>query len=140
MANLKDKVYIAVVQCYIVKQRCSGYFCEKAFNERIGGFSDYPRDKEYRILYLTCGGCCGRATHRKLSHLLHKIKKKEGIDKEKIVVQLSSCITKDNYHGPICPHIDYLKKLIGKLGLDVREDTSIDDTAEKRRKTGLYTS
>ena len=121
-------------------ERCSGYFCEKAFTERTGGFSDYPPDRDYRVLYLTCGGCCGRALHRKLSHLVHTIEKKEGIDKDMIIVQLASCITRDNYHGPVCPHIDYLKELIGKLGLEVREDTTISELSEKRRKEGVYSS
>ena len=66
---MQDKDYIAIVQCHLVKQRCSGYFCEKAFHERTGGFAAYPPDKAYRTIYLTCGGCCGRALHRKLSHL-----------------------------------------------------------------------
>jgi predicted metal-binding protein len=98
---MSDKEYIVVVQCDIVKERCSGYYCEKAYNERIGGFSHYS--------------------------------------KEKIVVHLSSCITKNNYHGLPCPHIDYMKTLIGKkLGLDICEDTSISPTSEKRRKEGIY--
>ena len=137
---MEDKEYIAVVQCHLVKQRCSGYFCEKAFHERAGGFARYPTDKAYRTLHLTCGGCCGRPLHRKLSNLVHKIKAREKIEKEKIVVHLSSCITKDNYHGPPCPHIDYLKELIGKLGLDVCEDTSIVQKAEERRQAGIYKS
>ncbi len=137
---MEDKVYIIIVQCHIVKEHCSGYFCEKSFHERTGGFSNYSTEKVYRTLYLTCGGCCGRAVHRKLSHLLKKIKKKEGIDQDKIVVQFSSCITKDNYHGPVCPHIDYLKALIGKLKIDLCEDTSISEKAEERRKAGMYPS
>jgi predicted metal-binding protein len=137
---VKDKAYIAVVQCHIVMERCSGYFCEKAFRERSGGFSGSPPAGDCRVLYLTCGGCCGRALHRKLSHLVHTIGKREGIDKDRMVVQLASCITRDNYHGPVCPHIDYLKELIGKLGLDVREDTMISELSEKRRKEGVYSS
>ncbi len=137
---MKEKDYIAVVQCHLVKQRCSGYFCEKAFHERTGGFSGYAPDRPYRTLYLTCGGCCGRPLHRKLSNLIHKIKDKEGIEKDRIVVQLSSCITKDNYHGPPCPHLDYLKELIERLGLDVSENTSISPKAEERRKSGIYRS
>jgi predicted metal-binding protein len=137
---MEDKDYIAIVQCHLVKQRCSGYFCEKAFHERTGGFSDYSSAKAYRTLFLTCGGCCGRPLHRKLSHLIQRIKAKEGVGKEKIVVQLSSCITKDNYHGPPCPHLDYLKQLIGKLGVDVCEDTAISRKAEERRKAGVYKS
>jgi predicted metal-binding protein len=138
MIDLKDKDYVVIVQCHIVKERCPGYNCEKAFHERTGGFSGYPRDKAYRTINLTCGGCCGRALHRKLSNLTRKIKKKEGITKDRIVVQLSSCITKDNFHAPPCPHLDYLKTLIARLGLDVCEDTFISDTSEKRRKAGLY--
>lgn len=135
---MQDKDYIAVVQCHLVKQRCSGYFCEKSFHERKGGFAVYSADRAYRTLYLTCGGCCGRALHRKLSNLVHKLKSQEQVDKDKIVVQLSSCITKDNYHGPPCPHLDYLKKLIAKLGLDVCYDTSISQKAEQRREDGTY--
>ena len=137
---MNDKDYIAVVQCHLVKQRCSGYFCEKAFHERTGGFSGYATGRFYRALYMTCGGCCGRPLHRKLSNLIHKIKDKEGIERDRIVVQLSSCITKDNYHGPPCPHLDYLKDLISRLGLDVVEDTSISQKAEERRKSGVYRS
>ena len=138
MRNMKDKDYIVIVQCHIVKERCSGYNCEKAFHERTGGFAGYPKDKTYRMLNLTCGGCCGQAVHRKLSNLLRRIKKAEGITKDRIIVQLSSCITKDNFHSPPCPHLDYLKSLIAKLGLDVREDTYIYEKSEMRRKAGLY--
>ncbi len=138
MVDLKDKDYIVIVQCHIVKERCSGYNCERAFNERTGGFAAYTGEKAYRILSLTCGGCCGRAVHRKLSNLIRKINKAEGITKDRIVVQLSSCITKDNFHSSPCPHLDYLKSLIAKLGLDVRDDTYIDEKSEMRRKAGLY--
>ena len=138
MVELKDKDYVAIVQCHIVKERCSGYSCERAFTDRTGGFAEYPNDKEYRVLNMTCGGCCGQGVHRKLSNLIRRLKKGEGMGKERIVVQLSSCITKDNYHSPPCPHLDYLKALIGKLGLDVREDTCLNETSEKRREEGVY--
>ena len=137
---MEGKDYIAIVQCHLVKQRCSGYFCEKAFHERTGGFSGYASGTHYRTLYLSCGGCCGRALNRKLGHLIRRIKAKEGVAKDRIVVQLASCITKDNCHGPPCPHLDYLRDLIGKLGVDVREDTSISQKAEERRKAGTYRS
>jgi predicted metal-binding protein len=135
-----DKDYIAIVQCDLVMQRCSGYLCEKAFHQRSGGFAGYPADREYRTLFLTCGGCCGLALHRKLSNLVHKIGAKEGIAKDRIVVQLASCITNDNYHGPPCPHLDYLKTLIDNVGLDVLEATSISAKAEARRQEGRYQS
>jgi len=135
---MEDKDYIAIVQCHLVKQRCSGYYCEKAFHERTEGVSGYSKDKAYRTLFMTCGGCCGRALHRKLANLVRKIKAREDLDKSRIVVQLSSCITRDNYHGPPCPHLDYLKQLIDKLGIDVRHDTSLSKKAQERRDAGVY--
>lgn len=138
MIDLMNKDYVVIVQCHIVKERCPGYNCEIAFHERTGGFSAYPKDRAYRTLHLTCGGCCGRALQRKLSNLTRRIKKQEGIGKDRIVVQLSSCITKDNFHAPPCPHLDYLRELIAKLGLDVCDDTYINETSEKRRQAGLY--
>ncbi len=136
--DLATKEYIVILQCHIVKERCPGYQCEKALHERTGGFAEYPKDKAYRHLNMTCGGCCGRATHRKLARFIKSIGKKEGIGKDKIVVQLSSCITNDNYHGPPCPHLAYLKTLIERLGLDVREGTMIYGKSEQRRQEGTY--
>lgn len=135
-----DKSYLVIVQCHLVMQRCSGYFCEKAFHDRLGGFADCAPDRAYRMLSMTCGGCCGRALHRKLSNVLRKVKAKEGIEKESIAVYLSSCITKDNYHGPPCPHLEYLKTLIAKHGVDVREGTWVSARAEQRRADGIYSA
>ncbi len=138
MVDLNNKEYMVVLQCDIVKQRCPGYYCEKAFHERTGGFAEYPKDKGYRVIYMTCSGCCGRAVHRKLTLLKRELKKKEQIEKDKIVVQLSSCMTKDNYHAPPCPHLDYIKELISRIGIDVMEDTVISEMSEKRREDGIY--
>ena len=136
MENIK---YLVVVQCHIVKERCSGYLCENAFFERSGSFSDYPKDASIRFLSLTCGGCCGRAVHRKLSNLLKKIKQKENIEKDEIQVHLSSCISFDSYHGGPCPHKEYLETLIcDKLGLDCIDGSRISKLTEIRRKEGLY--
>ncbi len=140
MLDLKEKDYLVVLQCAIVKERCPGYFCEKAFTERTGGFAAYPKDKTYRKINLTCGGCCGKATHRKLTLLKRNIKEKEDIETGRIVVQLSSCMTKDNYHSPPCPHLDYIKTLIARIGIDVCQDTEINETSEKNRKDGKYDS
>lgn len=132
------KDYIAVVQCHIVKERCSGYLCERAFHERSGGFGTLPPDAPVRMLSLTCGGCCGRALHRKLGNLVRMAANKEGIAQERILVRFSSCITKDNHHGPPCPHLDYLKVLVGKLGLAMAEDTVISAKSAKLREEGVY--
>lgn len=138
MTCVKAKEYLIVVQCHIVQERCSGFHCEKAFHDRTGGFAGYPMDSSYRILSLTCGGCCGRALHRKLSHLIRLSQKRDGLNKSAMVVHLSSCITKDNYHAPPCPHLDYLKELIRKVGLDMVEDTWISKTADNRRDGSEY--
>ena len=138
MTDLKNKQYIVIVQCDIVKQRCPGYRCEKAFNERTGGFAKYSKNKKYRVINLTCGGCCGKAIHRKLSNLTRTIKNNEDIEKNKIVVQLSSCITRDNCHSTPCPHLDYIQTLIGKIGIDICEDTVVSKTSQAHREAGLY--
>ena len=96
------------------------------------------KERNYRVLSLTCGGCCGRSLHRKLALFKKKAKRQENIEPEAIVVQLSSCITKNNYHSPPCPHLAYLKTLIARLGLDMLEDTRISTLAEERRAAGRY--
>lgn len=138
--DLTNKKLVVIVQCDIVMERCSGYFCEKAFHERTGGFTCYGTEQPLRAMYLTCGGCCGRALHRKLCNLIRKIQQCEGIGKECLAVQLSSCITKDNFHAPPCPHLAYLKRLIKKLDLDIVSDTHISSKSEQRRQEGIYRS
>ena len=133
-----EKDYIVVVQCELSMQRCSGYACEKAFTDRAGGFAAYPREKPYRTLYLTCGGCCGRPLHRKLMHLAGKLKTKENSGPERVIVHLATCITKESHHGPACPHLADLKSMITKAGFDFREDTYISRLAESRRASGEY--
>ena len=136
MKNIK---YIVVVQCHIVKERCSGYLCEYSFSERIGAFADYPKESPIRFLSLTCGGCCGRALHRKLSNLLKNIKRKENICREEIQIHFSSCIAFDSYHGGACPHKKYLETLVhDKLKLDYVDGSKISDLTEKRREEGMY--
>lgn len=136
----KDIKYVLVLQCHIAKERCSGFFCEKAFHDRTDGFAEIPLDTKIRMLPMTCGGCCGRASLRKLSNAVKLLKKKEGIEKENIVIQLSSCITKHNYHAPPCPNLDYIKELISVLGVEIKEDTKISKTAQARREKGMYCS
>ncbi|MDY0212602.1 MAG: CGGC domain-containing protein [Desulfuromonadaceae bacterium] len=142
------KTYIVVVQCHLVHQRCSGFHCEKAFHDRTGGFARYAlenisnnaSERPLRFLTLTCGGCCGRALLRKLSHLCKLANRRDGIEKAQIAVHFASCISKDNHHAPPCPHLDYLKTLVERLQLDWVEDSWISRTAETRRQQGIYTS
>jgi predicted metal-binding protein len=136
--DFSDKTYIAIVQCHIVAERCPGFFCERSFHARTGGFAGLAKEKMYRVLHITCGGCCGRALHRKLSLLAQKAQKHDEIPPSQILVKFASCITKESYHGPKCPHLDYLVNLVDKLGLDYSFDTHISAKAEQRREEGLY--
>ncbi len=129
--------YFVAVQCDIVKQRCSGYQCELAFHNRADSFAAYGQ--EVRFLSMSCDGCCGRAVHRKLGNLLRQGGKREGLKPEDVVVHLSSCVCKESYHGPVCPHLEYLESLIAdKLGLAVVHGTVINDKAESRRQSDQY--
>jgi predicted metal-binding protein len=138
---MSEPKYVVVLQCHITKEHCSGYPCEHAFWERSGGFAAYSPDVPLRFLTLTCGGCCGKATHRKLTDFLKRIKQKKEIARDEIVVRLSSCIVSDNYHGPACPHKEFIRAIVqDKLGLALEEMTVISDITEKRRKEGRYAS
>jgi hypothetical protein len=66
------------------------------------------------------------------------MKKKEELEKTDVVVQFSSCITKDNFHAPPCPHVEYLKTLVERIGIDFRADTVVSETSERRRQEGRY--
>lgn len=136
--NCLQKDYVVIVQCDIVKQRCPGYLCEKNFTNRTGGFADYPADKPIRVMMMTCGGCCGRALHRKLSLLKKRLAAQEQISPEQIAVQFASCITLDNYHAPPCPHKDYLKQLVDRLDLQWAEHTVLDEKSSARRVDGVW--
>ncbi len=136
---MPDKKILVIVQCHIVKEYCSGYFCEYHFTDRSSAFNIYSKNKDLRLITLTCGGCCGRAIHRKLTDLIKRAKTHEKIEKNQIVVHLASCIAFDNYHGPACPHKEYLKTMIQeKLGLDLVEGSKISKLSDKRRTEGIY--
>jgi predicted metal-binding protein len=129
---------IAIVQCHIVHERCPGYFCDRSFVNRTGGFEGLELAEDVRKLSFTCGGCCGRALHRKLIALKRNARQHDNIEPHEILVKLASCITKDNFHGPACPHLDYLKDLIQKAGLSFSLDTQISTKAEEKRAKGIY--
>jgi predicted metal-binding protein len=128
-----DVKYIVTLQCDIVMERCSGFLCENAFTNRTGGFADYPADAKIRYLSFTCGGCCGRATLRKLSNLVKLIQSKTQIAPGEVVLHFASCICKESFHGPVCPHYDYLKELVERKAITWREGTHISPTSESRR-------
>lgn len=130
--------WVIVVQCARVQERCGGYFCERAYQERADGFADLPADRRYRYMTLSCGGCPGDAVHRKLHTILKHARRREGVRNEAIHVYLSSCITKSNYHAPRCPHTERIHEVIQREGLTAHEDTRISPTSEARRAEGRY--
>jgi hypothetical protein len=64
--------------------------------------------------------------------------KNDGIEPDSILIKLASCITKENSHGPACPHLDYLKTLVQKAGLSYSCDTHLSQKAEAKRASGVY--
>ncbi len=124
--------YIIALQCHIVKERCSGYLCEESFYNRQGGFSGYPKDADIRYLSFTCGGCCGRATLRKLANALKLLKKRADIDSAEVVLHYSSCMCRESFHGPKCPHFDYIQELVSRKELTTVEGTQISDKTSSR--------
>lgn len=137
--DITAKKYVIVVQCHIVKERCSGFLCEHAFNEREGSFEIYKNKNDLRFLTFTCGGCCGRGTLRKLQNAIKQLKKQVGIVKEEIVVHFSSCGAFESFHGPKCPHRDYITDIVqNKAGLDFVLGSRYSKTTEARRAAGQY--
>ncbi len=131
--------YIVVVQCdQVVHEVCPGFLCEHAFNARKDAFAPYA-DRPMRYLSISCGGCPGRATERKLVNLARNLKKRESLSSDCVVVHLSTCITKSNHHGPRCPHIDYIKGQIRLAGFECVEGSRYSPIADERRAAGLYT-
>ena len=137
-ASGAEKDFVIIVTCHLVAQRCGGYFCERALHHREDAFRDYPAQHPLRHTMVSCGGCCGRALQRKLTHQAGLLQRKESIGKERIVVHLSSCITRSNHHGPRCPHLDYLKELVARINIDLREDTHLSRKSCERRDAGRY--
>ncbi|WP_297428565.1 CGGC domain-containing protein [Clostridium sp.] len=132
-----DKKYVVIIQCDIAHNRCSGFACTNAFYNKDAVFSSY--DDSTRYISFTCGGCCGKSIAAKLEHLSKKLKTKNNINKDEVVIHLSSCISNDNYHYDRCPHIDYIKSIISKKGYrNLIEGSYISNGAKKKRNEGTY--
>lgn len=129
--------YVVIIQCDITQRRCSGFACTNSFYNREDAFKDY--DENTRYISFTCGGCCGKGVASKLEHLSKKLYKKNNINKDEVVVHLSSCMVTDNYHTDRCPHVDYIKNIIQKKGYDnVIEGSYISAGAQRKRELGIY--
>lgn len=129
--------YIVIIQCDIAHKRCSGFACTNAFYNRDEKFNNY--DNTTRYISFTCGGCCGKGVASKLEHFSKQLKSKNSINKDDVVIHLSSCMVTDNYHYDRCPHIEYIKSIVIKKGYkNVIEGSYISKGAKKKREAGEY--
>ena len=128
---------VAVVQCDVALERCSGAACAISFTGRKHHFDTYGQEVIY--VPFSCGGCPGRRASRLVSQLLRKLKKVD-VGPERVVTHLAACVVNDNVHAPPCPHIDYMKRVLERSGLRVVEGSHISSTAERRRSEGRYES
>ena len=131
--------YVVIIQCDIAHNRCSGFACTNAFYNKEAVFENY--DDSTRYISFTCGGCCGKSVATKLEHFSKKLKTKNNLEKDEVVVHLSSCMVTDNYHYDRCPNIDYIRAIILKKGYkNIVEGSYISKSAEKKRDEGTYNS
>lgn len=79
-----DEKYVVIIQCDIAHNRCSGFACTNAFYNRDDVFKNYNESTRY--ISFTCGGCCGKSIATKLEHLSKKLKLKNNINKEDVVI------------------------------------------------------
>jgi predicted metal-binding protein len=133
MAKIKC---VAVIQCEVSREHCSGAQCGISFAERKDHFAGYGSEAIY-YLPMTCGGCPGRRVSRLAAHLKKALAKRE-VTPEEIVVHLASCVVNDNHHAPPCPHLEDIKLILSRQGLTVVEGSMISGTAERRRQSGVY--
>ena len=131
--------YVVIIQCEIAHRRCSGFACTNAFYNKEGMFEKY--EDGIRYISFTCGGCCGKSVSAKLEHFAKNVSRKTKINKDEVVIHLSSCMVTDNHHYDRCPHVDYIKSIILKKGYkNIIEGSYISKNAENKREQGIYTS
>ena len=127
---------VAVIQCDVARERCSGAHCAISFVGRNGYFAGYGPEAVYYVPF-QCGGCPGRRVSR-LGHNLRKAMKSQGLEPDQIAVHLASCLVTDNGHYPPCPHLADIRLMLSRKGLRVVEGTRISDSADRQRQAGHY--
>ncbi len=137
MAKRQPKI-VAVVQCAIALERCSGFYCANAFHTRQEFFKGYAKDEDIMYMSFSCGGCPGRRTSRLVANVKKQGKKHLKAQEKDIVVHLSGCIVRDNGHYPKCPHLDYIHAIVEQKRLKVVLGSNESELAVKRRKQGYY--
>jgi len=67
MASSNNLKIVAVIQCAIALERCSGFNCSRAFHERSDYFKNYSDNTVY--VPFSCGGCSRRRGKKVISYL-----------------------------------------------------------------------
>ncbi|MBU5592291.1 CGGC domain-containing protein [Clostridium sp. MSJ-4] len=75
----------------------------------------------------------------KLEHLSKKLRVKNNIDKDKVIIHLSSCMKKDNNHYDRCSHLDYIKNILFKKGYEnIIERSFLAKSVERKKDKDIY--
>jgi len=128
---------VAVIQCEVAHERCTGIQCAMGFADREDLFAAYGDEVRYYVPF-PCGGCPGRRVGR-LAHQIKRIMQKRGIPLEQVAVHLSSCMAFESGHYPPCPHLADIRLMLTRKGFTrVVEGTHLSPQAEERRHAGLY--
>ena len=128
---------VAVIQCEVAHERCTGVQCAAALADREDLFARYGDEVRYYVPF-PCGGCPGRRVGR-LAHQIKRIMTKRGVALEEIAVHLSSCMVFESGHYPPCPHLADIRTMLARKGFArVVDGTHLSPQAEQRRAEGLY--
>ena len=87
-----------------------------------------------------CGGCPGRRVGRLLGVLKKNMKKLHGVEADRIVVHLATCVIGDNGHYTPCPFAKDIRTIIARRGLHLVEGSvySRNPGSTAKRAAGLY--
>ena len=112
-----------------------GDLCEKALHERTGGLCGVSEGQalpipEHHVRRMLRPGDASQARQ------VPADRREEGANHERAdrraVVVLH---VQGQLPLPPCPHLDYIKTLIERIGIEVREGTVISEKSERRRQT-----
>ncbi|OPJ59715.1 CGGC domain-containing protein [Clostridium oryzae] len=95
---------IGLIRCMKTEDKCPGTNCFKAMYKKKAAFKDIEEEIEL-IGVTTCGGCPGKKAAARAAKMIRK-----GAN----AIALSSCITRGNPKGNICPYLEEMKQAITK--------------------------
>jgi len=86
------------------EDKCQGKMCFKAIKEKKSVFKGAEGDIEI-VGFVSCGGCPGNKAAARAANMV-----KRGAN----TIALTTCITKGNPAGCVCPHLQKMKEEIAK--------------------------